>query len=50
MFLSANTGGSGYVQSPVFDKSMVSSSDKTESYLKDQSTIISPAPAVKKED
>ncbi len=50
MFLSANTGGSGYVVSPVFDKSMVSANDKTESYLKDQTTIISPAPVAKKDD
>lgn len=50
MFLSANDGGCGYVVSPVFDRSMLSASDKTAAYLKDQSTIISPAPAAKKDD
>lgn len=50
LFLSANDGGSGYVVSPVFDKSMLSTGDKTEGYLKDQSKIISPAPAAKKDD
>jgi hypothetical protein len=48
-FLRANDGGNGRVVSPVFDKTLVSTSDATEKYLGDGSLIISP-PAYKKED
>ena len=48
-FLRANDGGNGRVVSPVFDKTLVSTSDATEKYLGDGSIIISP-PTYKKED
>lgn len=50
VFLQANTGGSGYVLAPVFDKTMLSGNDATEHYLKEASAVITPAPALKKED
>ena len=48
-FLRASADGDGRVVSPVFDKTLVSASDATESYLETGSAIISP-PAYKKED
>ena len=49
-FLRANAGGSGRVVSPVFDKTLVSTSDATARYLEKGSSIIAPAPVSNKED
>ena len=49
-FLRAGTGGKGRVVSPIFDKTLVSASDATASYLETGTSIIAPAPALNKED
>lgn len=50
LFLSAGFSGNGKVVSPVFDKNLVSRNDATTWYLEEGTTIMTPAPAAKKED
>ena len=48
-FLTASAGGTGRVVAPVFDVKLVTN-DATAKYLETGAAIITPAPAIKKED